>query len=126
MPWDPAFTPNFHPDELACKCGRCDSLHDMQNDFMVKLQAIRAEFGPMTVTSGFRCPEHPVEKRKKRPGSHAQGTAADIAVTNTTRRYELIRLALKHGILGIGIATGFVHLDSGHKHAARPAAWKYS
>lgn len=126
MRWDASLTPNFAPDEMACKCGTCGGQEEMTHDFMRRLQRIRDAFGPMTITSGFRCSDHPEERIKKKPGSHAQGRAADIAVSNAQRRYELIRLAFEHGMIGIGIANGFVHLDAGHKYAARPAVWKYS
>jgi zinc D-Ala-D-Ala carboxypeptidase len=39
---------------------------------MAKLQKLRETYGsPMKVTSGYRCPQHPIEAKKARPGAHA-------------------------------------------------------
>lgn len=125
MLWIPSTTPNFSPSEMACKCGKCGGRHDMRYDFMIALQYIRDEYGPMTVTSGFRCPLHPAEKKKNNPGSHAQGRAADIYCTGAGDRFRIIQLALKHKMQGIGFSEDFIHLDNGHDHMARPAFWDY-
>ena len=98
----------------------------MDADFMAKLQAVRNRVGfRMDINSGFRCPLHPDEKKKKFPGSHAQGTAADPRVADSAKRYAIIQAALEVGMVGIGVGATFVHMDSGHLHAARPAVWLY-
>lgn len=97
----------------------------MDADFMARLQAMRDKFGPITITSGFRCPKHPEEWKKRLPGSHAQGLAADIRVWDGRRRYDIMRLAFEVGMVGVGVADRFVHVDAGHANAARPASWRY-
>ena len=53
--------PNFSRIEFACShTGECD----MDAEFMDALQELRNQFGPMRITSGYRSPEHPIEKRK--------------------------------------------------------------
>ena len=48
----------FTMEELTCRCG-CGRM-EMDNDFMVSLVAIRREVGfALSVTSGFRCGNHP-------------------------------------------------------------------
>jgi zinc D-Ala-D-Ala carboxypeptidase len=118
-------TPSFKPAEMACKCGRCDGLHDMNADFMLALQAIRDQVGPLRVTSGYRCRQHPNEVQKIQPGSHAQGRAADIHCVDSLTRFTLVRLGIELGMTGIGIARTFIHLDNGHANAPRPAIWEY-
>lgn len=114
--------PNFSEDEFRCShCGKVD----MQEAFIAKLQRIRAEFGPMVVSSGYRCSDHPDERGKANPGSHAQGRAADIAVASGLDKFKLVRLAYQFGVQGIGVGKTFIHLDDGHEHAVRPAMWTY-
>jgi uncharacterized protein YcbK (DUF882 family) len=121
MNWD-AY-PNFQKAEFDCQhSGR----NEMRPEFMSVLQAIRTEYGkPMRVTSGYRHHTHPIEARKKKPGEHSLGTCADIACTDSADRYELIRIAIKHGITRIGIAGRFLHLGIGGEGLATPAVWDY-
>ncbi|MEC9266695.1 MAG: D-Ala-D-Ala carboxypeptidase family metallohydrolase [Pseudomonadota bacterium] len=124
--WNPETTPNFSPAEMACKCGTCGGLHDMRQDFMVRLQAFREAIGrPLTVTSGYRCPKHPEEARKATPGAHGQGQAVDLACNDAGLRHEMVCLAMAQGFPGVGVAKTFIHLDGGHDSARRPALWSY-
>jgi uncharacterized protein YcbK (DUF882 family) len=123
--WNPQETPSFTPSEMGCKCGKCDGEAKMSHPFMIKLQAMRDAYGPMTITSGYRCPEHPEEKRKEKVGAHGQGRAADIAVGSSKERFNIMAMGVHVGMQGIGVARSFVHVDDGHKHAPRPACWKY-
>ena len=123
--WIPNLTPSFSPSEMACKCGKCDGLAPMDHDFMVKLQAMRDQLGPLHITSGFRCSEHPDERLKAKPGAHAQGLGADVSLIGAASRHTFLKTAFEVGMQGIGIAKGFVHVDGGHKHMPRPALWTY-
>jgi zinc D-Ala-D-Ala carboxypeptidase len=93
---------------------------------MVVLQAIRNEYGPMTPTSGYRHPTHPIEARKMRPGEHTFGMSADIACNNGADRYRLITIALKHGCTRIGIAKTFVHIGLGAPGLPQNVIWEYA
>lgn len=124
--WNPQETPAFSPSEMGCKCGKCDGSAHMQHEFMLKLQEMRDLIGPLTVTSGYRCAEHPSEKRKDKPGAHNQGRAADISVGDALDRYNVLNHATDCGMVGLGVAKSFIHIDDGHAHARRPAAWTYS
>jgi uncharacterized protein YcbK (DUF882 family) len=122
--WNPETTPNFTRVEMACNCG-CGEC-EMRQDFMDMLQALRRAYGkPLSITCGYRCPNHPDEASKANPGSHAQGRAADIRCTDAGMRDELLRRAYDCGMSGKGIAKGFIHLDNGHDFQARPAVWSY-
>jgi len=116
--------PNFKASEFNCKhTGK----NEMKHEFMVVLQAIRNEYGRgMSPTSGYRHPTHPVEARKQRSdGEHTRGMCADIACTNSQDRYDLVRLALKHGINRIGIAKTFIHLGLGGPGLPPNVIWEY-
>lgn len=126
MNWNPETTPNFTPEELGCKCGHCDGSAHMQQSFMMLLQEMRNILGyGLPMNSGYRCSLHPEEVEKEQPGAHNQGTAGDIKVSGAKMRYEVIKAAIEVGMVGLGVANGFVHVDSGHLYVERPAAWKY-
>lgn len=117
--------PNFEPEEFACShCGKVS----MQPEFLEKLQMLRVAYArPMRVTSGYRCPDHPIEKAKPTPGAHASGCAADVAVQGV-QAHELLRLALHFGFTGVGVqqrgGSRFIHLDT-LTGGNRPAVWSY-
>ena len=118
-------TRSFKEHEWACKCARCKQVtpHKMQAHVMEQVQAIRDEAGrPLSLTSAYRCPQHPEEAKKAAPGQHSLGLAVDIKVIGGAQRYEIIQLGLKHGATGIGVAKDFVHLDW---RAGEPMAWQY-
>ena len=52
----------FTEKELACQhCGE----EGIDHEFMGVIEELREELGfPFVVTSGYRCAEHPIEKRK--------------------------------------------------------------
>lgn len=114
---------NFDRSEFSCKCGcgRCE----MQTGFMSRLQTLRTIWGKsMIITSGYRCPDHPVEKVKATPGTHTMGIAADIGISGADA-LTLLRVALEANFAGVGIqqkgAGRFIHLDI-REH---PALWSY-
>jgi len=97
---------------------------NMDPEFLENLDRLREICGfPFRITSGWRDATHPVEARKEKPGTHQQGIAADIAVTNGLDRLTLVREALKmDSFNGIGIGDGFVHLDG---RTTTPVMWTY-
>lgn len=124
MDWD-----HFTRQEFACQhCGR-NAIDDRLIDV---LQRIRHELGlPMKVTSGYRCPEHPIEARKAQPGSHATGMAADIGVSHKAA-FDLLAIAMRQPeITGIGVNQKgrgrFIHLDiaPAAEGRPRPHIWSY-
>ena len=79
---------------------------------MHKLDIIREEVGvPFIVSSGYRDKTHPIEAKKETPGTHAQGIAADIKVTDGRQRFKIVEEAIKMGFSGVGVASSFVHVD---------------
>ena len=122
----------FSEHEFACKCG-CNT-SPMGFRFLKVLDKIREDFAkPLTVSSGYRCSQHPVEARKKTPGAHSTGLACDLLV-HGQEALEVLRLALSHPqIKGVGIQQKgqrnqrFIHLDAVDQggHLARPNIWSY-
>jgi len=127
MNWDNY--PNFSESEFACKhTGECH----MDEDFMDMIQMLRDEYGrPMTITSGYRHPTHPIEASKTSPvpGAHTTGNACDIGCRGTAA-YEILNLALAIGFTGIGVSqkgdVRFLHLDNlTGENRLRPTVWSY-
>ena len=117
----------FTEEELKCQhCGK----YEMDEDFMEKIEALRHEVRfPFIVTSAYRCPEHPIEARKKAAGAHTSGRAIDIAVSGA-HAHRLLEAALSMGLSGIGVnqkgANRFIHLDDLEWDKDRPRPWIWS
>jgi len=117
--------PNFAASEFKCRhCGKVD----MKPEFMSLLQQLRTTYNkPMIISSGYRCPDHPIEARKSKPGAHASGQAADVAVQGTDA-YEVLKIAFALGFSGIGVQQKgggrFIHLDT-LRSPPRPNVWSY-
>ena len=117
--------PNFSAKEFDCQhCGA----NEMKPEFMAKLQALRTAYGaPMRITSGYRCPQHPIEAKKASPGAHASGLACDIGVQGADA-HRLLRMALEAGFTGLGVqqkgSGRFLHLDT-LEGELRPTVWSY-
>lgn len=119
----------FSDDELRCSC--CGELV-FDEAFRALLNRIRDDFArPMRITSGYRCPNHPIEARKiasgGNAGTHSLGVAVDVGVAYG-EAYELIEVAMRHGIQRIGVnqkgSGRFIHLDASTEHPA-PTVWSY-
>lgn len=122
-------SPYFTQDEMRCQCG-CEQ-DGMNAEFMEKLTSLRADWGqPMVVNSAYRCPRHPIEVKKAKPGAHASGRAVDIAVQGEDA-YKFLCAALGHGFTGIGVNqkgnARFIHLDDLTRDEGwpRPHVWSY-
>ena len=112
---------HFRLEEFNCTH---TNRNEMDHEFLVKLDELREKVGfPFRITSGYRDATHPAEARKKEPGTgtHCQGIAADIAVSNGFERMNLVHEAIKMGF-SIGVAKTFVHVDS---RKTTPVMWTY-
>lgn len=116
---------NFSAKEFDCShCGK----NEMQPDFLQKLQTLRSVYGkPLRITSGYRCPAHPIEAKKAKPGAHASGCACDIGIDGPDA-HRLLKLAFAAGFTGIGVqqkgSGRFIHLDT-LEGGLRPTVWSY-
>ena len=117
----------FSDDELKCK--HCGGLV-FNEDFRRTLDNIRGDCGfPLPVTSGYRCPDHPIEVAKDEPGAHSSGKAVDIRIHGKSALW-LIEVALRHGVKRIGVnqkgelGQRFIHLDA-DTDLPSPTIWSY-
>lgn len=95
----------------------------MKGSFLLLLDELRHRCGfPFIVTSGYRSPDHSIERKKAKPGTHSEGIAADIKVSNGAQRHIIIKHAMEMGFTGIGIADSFVHVDT---RSTTPVVWTY-
>jgi len=121
---------NFTREEFACKCG-CGT-NEIQDETIDVAQDIRSEVGfPLPISSGYRCPNHPVEARKSSPGTHPEGLAGDIEVSYG-RAKKVLTAALNHPkVTGVGVnqkgAGRFIHVDTAPvaEGRPRPHVWSY-
>lgn len=97
--------------------------NEMDPEFIRKVDELRSALGrPLIVTSGYRSPTHSLEAKKEKPGTHAQGIACDIKVSNGAERRALVKQAFYLGFTGIGVAKTFVHVDT---RTTTPVLWAY-
>ena len=112
----------FKIEDFACsETGE----NEIQWDFVSALDDLRGVCGfPFIITSGYRSPNHSIESKKSKPGSHTKGNAADIKVNNGAERHAIVSNAIKLGIFkGIGVAQSFIHVDT---RESDPVIWTYS
>lgn len=109
---DAQLTRDFRASEFACShCGRA-GIHQW---FVEHLQALRDYHNrPMVVTSGYRCELHHIERRKAKPGRHAEGIAADIRIVGVPLLTIWRSLASFPQFTGIGVNrhADFIHIDA--------------
>lgn len=111
----------FDEHEFACHCDRhgVDAEghpildHIIDKRLVDVLDRIRERLGvPITVNSGYRCPEHNAEVGGVPDSQHVLGTAADITYDGVDVDY-LAEIAEECGADGIGkyYHQDFVHVD---------------
>ena len=99
----------FTREEFACQYTGENEISDR---LLLKLDLLRARCGfPFVITSGYRSEDHPIEAKKEKAGTHAQGIAADIKVNDGVQRFRIVQEAISMGFSGIGVASSFVHVD---------------
>ena len=105
--------------------------YDKMNPKLLEmLDDLRELYGrPITITSDYRGPDHPIEKAKPNgPGVHSFGVAVDIASVGGTTTLELVRAAIAAGFERIGISrkNNFIHLDiADDTHMRVKSIWTY-
>ena len=96
--------------------------NEMSEAFIHCLDELRETCGfPFIITSGYRSPDHSIEKAKTTVGTHAQGIAADIKVSGGVERLAIVKHAAALG-MSVGVAKTFVHVDT---RTTTPVCWCY-
>lgn len=121
MNWGKYFT------EAEFRCSHCGEAK-MDQAFIARLNELREECGfSLRVSSGYRCPDHPIEAKKAASGAHTTGKAVDFAVDGKLA-HELLKHAMDMNFKGVGVqqkGTGrFIHLDDWNT-SNRPTIWSY-
>lgn len=84
----------------------------MEHEVVQALDIARDIYGyPMVISSGFRSVEHNRAVGGSPKSSHLLGWAADIAVSNSRRRFLLVEALLDAGFHRLGISEEFIHVD---------------
>lgn len=114
----------FTEEEFACQY---TGKNEISPELIDKLDELREACGfPFIITSGYRDSTHPIEAKKTKAGTHAQGIAADIKVNNGLQRFKIVEEAIKLGFTGIGVARSFVHVDIRNPDDTTPyVMWTY-
>lgn len=109
---------HFSRSEFKCKCNECE-FDTVDVELIEFLEAIREQFGPVTITSGCRCPEYNASIGGSKNSQHTKGRAADIVVKDvdawTVQQFcedELIPQ-------GLGSYESFTHIDTRSEGQAR-------
>ena len=122
--------PYFKIDEFKCKC--CGNIPEgMPSDELIDtLVNIREHFDkPLTINSGYRCPEHNKKIGGAPSSRHTFGDAADIVVKDvkTIDVYNYVIETFDDKPFGIAKKIsknefgGFVHIDT----RGKKARWNY-
>ena len=84
----------------------------MEHEVVQALDIARDIYGfPMIISSGFRSVEHNRAVGGSPKSSHLLGWAADIAITNSRKRFLLLEALLDAGFNRIGVSEDFIHVD---------------
>jgi uncharacterized protein YcbK (DUF882 family) len=118
-------TKNFSRREFACKCG-C-GFDDIDPRVVIMAQVIRDALGePVRVNSGCRCAKRNVAVGGVLNSYHAKGLAVDLScVAGSEKLCKAIKALFQAGNMESleychrYINEDFVHIDVGHRRAAR-------
>jgi uncharacterized protein YcbK (DUF882 family) len=111
---------HFRLDEFRCTHSDKNFIDHRFVDF---LDEFREKLGfQLVVLSGYRSPEHPLERGKKVPGWHAKGKAVDLLMPDGVAMRRAVMLALQSGVPGIGVNNRSLHLDL---RDTAPVLWGY-
>ena len=112
-------TKNFNLNEFNSKCGRPMPENIKKNiiELINNLQVIRDEVKvPISITSGYRSPEHNAKVKGVKDSQHVKGTAVDFKVQGLKPKEVavIVERLIKEGKIkqgGIGIYPSWVHYD---------------
>ena len=103
---------NFKSTEFDCHGSGCCSSTKVDEKLVEYLQKIRDHFGKsVNINSGYRCKTHNASVGGASQSNHMDGEAADIRISGAAP-LEIAQYAEHIGILGIGVYSWGVHIDT--------------
>lgn len=103
---------NFKSTEFDCHGSGCCTSTKVDENLVKYLQKIRNHFGKsVNVNSGYRCSKHNASVGGASKSNHMEGKAADICINGITP-IEIAKYAESIGVLGIGVYSWGVHVDT--------------
>ena len=115
----------FEQHEFSCRCGCGLGWREMDGGLIATLERARAIAEiPFVLRSAFRCPHHNFSVGGKPASAHLTGHAVDVACAGSDDRMTIVRAAVLAGFKRIGLASGFVHLDTA-PHLPQNVIWLY-
>ena len=103
---------NFKSTEFDCHGSGCCSNTLIDEKLVNYLQKIRNHFGKaVNINSGYRCKTHNTNIGGASKSNHMDGEAADICI-NGIKPIEVAQYAESIGILGIGVYSWGIHIDT--------------
>jgi uncharacterized protein YcbK (DUF882 family) len=107
---------HFDREEFACQCGCGQDTVDYE--LVRVLEALRANTGPIFISSANRCVKHNMDVGGALNSFHVISKAADIIVKSNTPAEIYHHLDERYpDRYGIGLYSGWVHLDVRKKKA---------
>lgn len=111
--------PNLESSEFDCRCRSEECKTTLiDDDLVLAIQMLRDQLGTeLFIRSGFRCAAYQADLKKRGyetargVSTHELGMAADVFTRRHTGQ-ELADLAMKVGLRRIGIADGWIHIDT--------------
>lgn len=115
---------NFSKKEFFCK--HCGAYKKMDDDLLDGLQTLSDNINrTITINSGYRCKNHPIERVKSTPGEHEKGCAADISIDGLSPKQILTEVLKIPQFVGGGIGVypgkNLIHVDT----RGSKARWSY-
>ena len=81
------------------------NIEDLQQKTKEFIHRLEKKLGrELIITSGYRSPDHPIEKAKKKPGEHSFGLAVDVYCYLPTEFLEVTGEAYRLGCRRIGVS----------------------
>ena len=105
---DDHVSPHFLFSEFACHDG---SEHPIAVGLIAILEAVRARFGPVKITSGYRSASYNEKIGGVKNSYHVKGMAADIQVEGREPKEVFQWIDSKFPDCGLGLYRTFVHVD---------------
>ena len=102
----------YFAEEEFTKCTPPCKLSDMDRDFMLRLDGLRAACGfPFVLNSAYRSELYELNKGRSATSYHCQGRAVDVRCYDGVKRAKIVHYAPAFGLRGLGISSRYIHLD---------------